>query len=125
MARGMVEQRDTIALTVVTPMSDLYTRWFERWVFPTLDRANGTSIGDKLAHLLASEHDDPDRMRQRQEEAAARVVETTRDRSAFYRQLWGREPGPASDCPPLDGLPVLTKADLSRAGGQFPLPDYR
>ncbi len=115
-------------------MSDLYTRQFERWVFPALDRANGTSIGDKLAGLRLSEHDDPDRMRRRQEEAAARVVETTAERSAFYRRLWERAPGPSSDCPPLDGIPVLTKGDLgelgdgsprSGASGTFPLADYR
>ena len=106
-------------------MSDFYTRWFGRWVFPALDRANGTSIGDKLAHLSASERDDPELMRRRQEEAAARVVLTTRRRSAFYRRLWGQRPGPASDCPPLDGLPVLTKGDLREIEGEFPLADYR
>ncbi len=106
-------------------MSDLYTRMFGRWVFPALDRANGTSIGAKLEHLLASEHDDPAEMRRRQEAAAARVVETTRKRSAFYRRLWDRGFGPASDCPPLDGLPVLTKGDLADAGQEFPLADYR
>ncbi len=106
-------------------MSDLYTRLFERWVFPALDRANGTAIGDKLAGLRASEHDDPERVRGRQEAAAARVVETTRRRSAFYRALWDRGPGPASDWPSLDGLPVLTKGDLAGAEGAFPLADYR
>ncbi len=107
-------------------MSDSYTRLFERWVFPALDRANGTTIGDKLDRLLASEHDDPARLHRRREEAAARLVETTRQRSAFYRQLWQGRPGPASDCPPLDGLPVLTKSDLGAAAdGAFPLADYR
>ncbi len=105
-------------------MGDFYTRQFERWVFPALDRANGTSIGAKLAHLSASEHDDPADMRRRQEEAAARVVETTAEHSAFYRELWDRGPGPASDCPPLDGLPVLTKSDLADIDGRFPLADY-
>ncbi len=109
--------------------ADLYTRLFERWAFPALDRANGTTIGDKLAHLLASEHLEPATIRRRQEEAAARVVETTRARSRFYRELWQRGRGPASDCPALDGLPVVTKSDLAaaREGGNedFPLADYR
>ncbi len=108
-------------------MSDLYTRNFERWVFPLLDRANGTSIGAKLAHLRASEHLEPAVLRRRQEEQAARVVEATRARSRLYRRLWRRGGGPASDCPPLDGLPVVTKSDFAAAasGGEFPLADYR
>ncbi|MEM1207535.1 MAG: hypothetical protein AAGN66_30150, partial [Acidobacteriota bacterium] len=56
----------------------------------------------------------------------ARVVETTRRRSDFYRRLWddqGR--GPSSHFGPLDGLPVVTKGHLADAPGAFPLPDYR
>ncbi len=106
-------------------MSDLYTRLFERLVFPALDRANGTTIGEKLDHLRSSEHDDPERMRGLQEQAAARVVETTAKRSAFYRRLWHGAPGPASDFPPLDRVPVVTKSDLAKAGDDFPLAEYQ
>lgn len=102
--------------------SDLYTRVFERTVFPWLDRLNGTRIGRVLDELRASEHLPRAEMRRRQEEGAARVVETTRKRSAFYRRLWER-PGPPSDCPPLAGLPIVTKSDLATAGGEFPLSD--
>ncbi len=106
--------------------SDLYTRLFERWGFPMLDRANGTAIGARLAHLRASEQVEREEIRQRQEEAAARVVETTRARSGFYRRLWNGSQGPASDCPPLDGLPVVTKSDFAAAAdGEFPLADSR
>ena len=54
----------------------------------------------------------------------ARVVETTRSRSPFYRRLWQGEPGPGSDFGPLDGLPVVTKSDLTGAAAEFPLPDF-
>lgn len=105
--------------------ADLYTRFFERGVFPLLDRLNGTHISRTLEELLASEHLDREVIRRRQEEQVARVVETTRARSAFYRRLWAGEPGPASEYAPLCGLPVVTKSDLAGARGEFPLADFR
>lgn len=107
------------------PMSDLYTRLFERTVWPLLDRANGTSIAGKLAWLLEQERVPRATIRQRQEEAVARVVETTRRRSDFYRRLWQSGEGPRSHFAPLDGLPVVTKNHFVGAPGAFPLPDYR
>ena len=102
--------------------TDLYTRWFERLAFPALDRLNGTHIARTLRELLAAEHLGRGAMRRRQEELAARVVETTRRRSRFYRRLWERDRGPASELAPLDRLPVVTKSDLAAAAGEFPLP---
>lgn len=104
---------------------DLYTRLFEKTVFPLLDLANGTSIARKLELLLASEHLDRAEIRRRQEENVARVVEATRRRSDFYRQHWQKGGGPASRFAPLDGLPVVTKNDFATAEGAFPLPDTK
>ena len=104
--------------------SDLYTRLFGLGVFPLLDRLNGTRIDRLLSQLLESEHLSPAEMRSRQETAAAKVVETTRARSAFYRRLWsGERPGLPSAYPPLDGLPIVTKSDLAAARDEFPLTD--
>lgn len=104
---------------------DFYTRAFEKAVFPLLDLANGTSIARKLELLLASEHLERTEIRRRQEENVARVVETTRRRSDFYRRHWEKGGGPASAFAPLDGLPVVTKNDFADAAGAFPLPDTR
>ncbi len=105
--------------------SDLYTRVFERRIFPLLDRLNGTHIARTLDELLASEHVDRRDLCKRQEELAARLVETTRKRSAFYRHLWADRSGPASSCAPLGGLPIVTKSDLAAASSAFPLSDHR
>lgn len=104
---------------------DLYTRLFERTVFPLLDRANGTTIAAKLEQLLAGEQRDRAELFRRQEALAARVVETTRRSSAFYRERWREGGGPASRYPPLDGLPTVTKSELAAAGTAFPLADHR
>ena len=104
---------------------DLYSRIFASTVFPLLDLANGSSIARKLEVLLASEHLDRALIRSRQEENVARVVETTRRRSEFYRRHWQKGGGPASRYPSLDGLPVVTKNDFADAAGAFPLPDTR
>ncbi|MEM7585267.1 MAG: hypothetical protein AAF560_17890 [Acidobacteriota bacterium] len=103
-------------------MPDLYTRIFERTTFPLLNRLNGTHIHRTLEHLLAVESDDPAVMLQRQHQHAERVVADTRQRSTFYRQLWEERPGLPSEIPALDGLPVVTKRDLSETGDAFPLP---
>lgn len=104
---------------------DLYTRLFERTVFPLLDLANGSSIAQKLDLLLASERADRAQIRRGQEENVARVVETTRRRSDFYRRHWQQGGGPSSVFAQLDGLPVVTKNDFAGAEGAFPLPDTR
>lgn len=100
---------------------DLYSRLFAHTVFPLLDIANRTTIVAKLNELLASERIGRDEIRRQQEENAARVVESTRARSEFYRQHWQRGDGPASLFPMLDGLPVVTKNDFAEAPGAFPL----
>jgi len=103
---------------------DLYSRVFERAVFPVLDRLNGTSIQEKLNLLLAWERLDPDEIRRHQERKLLRAVEFARGNSEFYQQLWKKR-GVASAHPLLDGLPVLTKEDLTSAPGSFPIPGYR
>lgn len=109
---------------------DLYTRLFERSVFPLLDLANGTTIAAKLAALLQSEHEDRAEIFRRQEALAARVVEGARRDSDFYRERWQRgggraAPGPSSRFAALDGLPTVSKAELAAAAGAFPLATHR
>ncbi len=108
--------------------ADAYTRLFAAAGFPLLDRLNGTRISALLAELLAGERLDPAAIARRQEEKLARAIDAARRGSAFYRRLWscGRR-GPSSAHPPLDGLPVATRADLAAAAGrgELPLPGYR
>lgn len=103
---------------------DLYTRVFGRTVFPILDRLNGTHIRERLDLLLASEHLDRDEIDRRQAAKLERAVEQARARSDFYRSLW-RKPGVASAHAPLDGLPVVTKADLLAGEAAFPVAGHR
>jgi phenylacetate-CoA ligase len=109
-------------------MIDLYSRVFGRAVFPLLDRLNGTSIAEKLRFLDDAERWAPERIRARQEEKLAAVVSAAGQRSNFYRDFWRTLPSDRrvpSVHRALDGLPVLTKADLATASGAFPLPGYR
>ncbi len=103
-------------------MTDLYTRVFEHTLWPMSNIVNGTTIHQKLDWLLGQEHVPRDEIRRRQESSAAKVVEMTRKRSDFYRELWQRKDGPRSDFPMLDGLPVVTKNHFAEAQGAFPLP---
>jgi phenylacetate-CoA ligase len=108
--------------------SDVYARLFAAAVFPLLDRLNGTRIAAILARLLAGERLDPAEIERRQEEKLARALERARRESVFYRRLWssgGR--GPASVHPLLDGLPIITRADLAAATarGELPLAGHR
>ncbi|MCG8462657.1 MAG: hypothetical protein MI919_40750, partial [Holophagales bacterium] len=105
--------------------SDPYGRLFRRTLWPVLDRLNGTTIGRKLEWLLEQEHVPRETIHQRQAENMSRVVETTLERSDFYRRLWASKSGPASHFAPLDGLPVVTKSHFVNAPGAFPLPHYR
>lgn len=94
---------------------DLYSEAFEHIGFPLLDRLNGTTIASKLTELLASEQVDRVEMQSRQSEAAERVVRHARESIPFYRELWKND-GPRSVHPALDGIPVLTKADIAKDG---------
>lgn len=91
---------------------DAYTELFEGLAFPLLDRLNGTSIAAKLQTLLASEHLDRAEIQNRQREKLAGVVEDARRSIPFYVDFWKKN-GPRSVHPALDGLPVLTKADIA------------
>ena len=103
---------------------DLYGRLFEASAFPLLDRMSGTSISAVFAALEAAEHLDRDEIAARQTGKLAATVELARRASPFYRQLWTTA-GPRSSHPVLDGLPVVTKAQLAAAPGAFPLPGFR
>ena len=105
-----------------------YPQIFEPFVFPLLDRLNGTSIASKLEFLLAAETWDAERIRARQEEKLAATVEKARRGSEFYQHFWRAAPRYRllpSAYGPLDGLPVLTKEDLQKAPSAFPLRNYK
>jgi len=104
---------------------DTYSRVFEKGVFPLLDRLNGTTLSSKLRYLVEAETLDPEDIRRQQQRDVERTVDFTRRESAFYRQLWEGSGGPASHFAVLDGLPVVTKADLAKAPDAFPLPNFR
>src|SRR5262249_32229836 len=103
---------------------DLYGRLFEASAFPLLDRISGTSISAVFAALEAAEHLDRDEIAARQTRKLAVTVELARRASPFYRELWTTA-GPRSSHPVLDGLPVVTKAQLAAAPEAFPLPGFR
>ncbi len=109
------------------PPWDGYSRFFGRWIFPLLDRLNGTTLASKLDSLLESEHLDRNEIERRQEREVERTVARTRRASAFYRHLWEYRTGegPASRFPALDRLPVVTKADFAAAPDAFPLPGHQ
>lgn len=102
---------------------DLYGRFFEAAVFPLLDRLNGTRIASRLAELEAGERIDLAEIRVRQTAKLERTLERARAGSDFYRRHWRGGGGPHSEHPALDGLPLVTKADLAAAAaaGAFPL----
>lgn len=109
-------------------MTSTYSRAFGDFVFPLLDRFNGTTIARKLDFLLATERWDSERIRARQAAQLATTVDKARRASEFYREFWRSAPAPRalpSLYAPLDGLPVLTKEDLESARGAFPLTTYR
>lgn len=58
----------------------------------------------------------------------SRLSSWTRHSSEFYQEHWrhaGEERRAESAYPELGGVPIVTKADLRRAVGQFPLKRYR
>ncbi len=92
---------------------DLYSKAFENLAFPMLDKLNGTSIAGKLDELLAAEHIDRAEIQRRQRTHAEHVISSARESIPFYREFWKTD-GPRSAYPELDGLPVLTKADIAK-----------
>jgi|HubBroStandDraft_3_1064219.scaffolds.fasta_scaffold23470_1 phenylacetate-CoA ligase len=108
---------------------DRYSRFFAERIFPLLDRANGTSIAEKLELLVAGERLAPAEIRRRQLGKLAHAVERTRRENPFYRDFVRRSraregAGPASAFAPLDGLPVVTRALLAAAGGAALTPGH-
>jgi phenylacetate-CoA ligase len=103
---------------------DLYSRLFARHLFPFLDRVNRTRIVEKIALLDAAETADPERASREQAAKLPAMIRFCERESDFYRELWRTRNGPPSAYPELDGLPVLTKADLTAAGGHFPIPGH-
>lgn len=104
---------------------DLYSRFFARTIFPVLDRLNGTRIARILDGLRDLEYLPRHQIRANQEEKLSRTLRLVRNASGFYRRHHAEAPrGPASEWPELDGLPLVTKADL-RARPAEVLPDAR
>lgn len=105
---------------------EIYTRLFSSGVFPLLDRLNGTRIAACMAELAAGERLDAEEIARRQGQKARRAVERARAASPFYRDfVAAAPPGPASAVPALDGLPILTRADIAAAGEGFEVPAWR
>lgn len=104
---------------------DLYTRTFARSIFPVLDRLNGTHIARILAGLRELESEPREAIRAAQQTKLDQMLDLARDRSPFYRRHWDESArGPASHWPALDGMPLLSKADL-RADPPAILPGAR
>ena len=105
----------------------MYGPILRRLIFPTLDRANGTSISQKVAELAKTERSSLAELRELQGRKLDRVLERARCGSAFYPAFWAGSSegaGPTSEYAPLDGLPIVRKEDLRRAvaDGRFPEP---
>jgi phenylacetate-CoA ligase len=100
-----------------------YSRMFNAAAFPLLDRLNHTTIARKYEELLAGEHLDRARIFRQQETKLAAAIDRAR-RCEFYARFWKTAAAarriPSSHAP-LDGMPVLTKADLLAAPEAFPL----
>jgi phenylacetate-CoA ligase len=106
----------------------IYPTLFRRAVFPLLDRLNGTDVAGVLAGLERSQWLPREELEVQQRRKLRDMIEWTRRESSFYRTLWDA----ASDVrrarsalPELDGLPVISKADLRDRIGEFPVPGYR
>ncbi len=107
---------------------DIYSRLFEKAVFPLLDKANGTSIAPKLAELLANEKKPADRLAYEQRSKLDRAVSRVEKSSTFYQQFWQTAPADRrlpSKFEALDGLPVITKDDLRGVDGSFPEAGFK
>src|SRR5207249_8002123 len=73
--------------------------------------------------LQASERLDPEEIRAAQHRKLKQTVAKAGADSPFYRKLWERG-GPSSRYRPLAGIPVITKEDLRKSDGAFPVAGY-
>lgn len=106
----------------------LYPAIFTRWVFPSLDRLNRTSVANKLKYLDRSQWFSSSRLQEIQDAKLRDILTWTRKESDFYQRYWSSASSSlraASSYPLLDGLPVVTKAILRGGLGSFPVGGHR
>ena len=106
----------------------MYPALFQNAILPLLDVANRTHVADRFRFLSASQFWSADQHAQYQSNKLDSILRWTEAESSFYREHWRADRGrraPASKYPALDGLPIVTKADLRAAKGAFPLAGFR
>jgi phenylacetate-CoA ligase len=95
---------------------------------PALDVLNGTRVASIYADLLESQWQSLDRHQATQRQKLDRLLAWTKENSSFYQNHWENAPAEsraASSWPQLDGLPVVTKANLRSAITAFPLAAHQ
>ncbi|MCP4204693.1 MAG: phenylacetate--CoA ligase family protein [bacterium] len=105
-----------------------YPRLFRGVVFPTLDALNRTNVSRYFRSLERSQWLPRADLQNLQNAKLTNILAWTRENSDFYSRFWreaAMERRAASAYPELDGLPIVTKADLRSAREQFPLASYR
>ncbi len=105
-----------------------YSALFRRVVFPTLDHLNGTSVNKKLSYLSRSQWFPLERLESIQKEKLRKILAWTESESSFYRSLWrsaSSDQRSSSSYSLLDGVPIVTKAQLRENMSDFPVKAYR
>ncbi len=108
--------------------ASIYPFLFRHVVFPSLDRVNGTRVSRVHRFLEKSQWLPLDRLRELQAGKLRSTLDWAAANSGFYRDFWRDAPEErraGSLHPELDGVPVVTKEDLRRNSGEFPLRAYR
>lgn len=108
--------------------ASIYSRCFRSCLFPLLDRMNGTSIAATLRFLDRAEGFSLQELRQLQQRKLESLLQFTREHVPFYSHFWeaaSGKPSVDSEYPMLKGLPLVTKDNLRKAEGQFPVEGYR
>jgi phenylacetate-CoA ligase len=105
----------------------VYPTLFRHVLFPALDVLNGTSVARKYEKLLETQWLSRRALDELQERKLETALRDARESSNFYAGFW--DTGPAhkratSRYPALDGIPIISKADLRGHVGAFPLSSY-
>lgn len=105
-----------------------YSALFRSVIFPALDLLNRTDVVRRHRFLEQSQWFPAERLRQMQTRKLEEILTWTRGRSDLYGSLWSSAPEQrraSSDWPALDGLPLITKAEIRERLAEFPLTGYR
>jgi len=110
------------------PLTSVYSPFFRSYLFPLLDRMNGTRIAAILRFLEQSEGFSLQELQELQKAKLEALLEFTREHVPFYSRFWEAAAGERSidsAYPMLKGLPLVTKDDLRKSDEQFPVEAYR